>query len=66
MKIVNKAIKKVYRFNCPICGARLEADPEEMTDIGNKMSSFHCPVCMDFRYIGWRDLIKKVIYEKES
>ena len=26
MKIVDIAVKKVYRFNCPNCQSRLEAD----------------------------------------
>ena len=34
MKIVDIAVKKVYRFNCPNCQSRLEADSSELTDIG--------------------------------
>lgn len=26
MKIVDKAVKKVYRFNCPNCQSRLEGE----------------------------------------
>ena len=29
MKIVDIAVKKVYRFNCPNCQSRLEADSRE-------------------------------------
>ena len=34
MKIVDIVVKKVYRFNCPNCQSRLEADSSELTDIG--------------------------------
>lgn len=49
MKIVDIAVKKVYRFNCPNCQSRLEADS--------------CPVCRKDRYITWSDLRKKIVYE---
>lgn len=32
MKIVDIAVKKVYRFNCPNCQSRLEADSSELTE----------------------------------
>lgn len=51
MKIVDIAVKKVYRFNCPNCQSRLEADSSELTDIGGKVSKFYCPVCRKDRYI---------------
>ena len=54
MKIVDIAVKKVYRFNCPNCQSRLEADSSELTDIGGKVSKFYCPVS---------DLRKKIVYE---
>ena len=63
MKIVDIAVKKVYRFNCPKCQSRLEADSSELTDIGGKVSKFYCPVCRKDRYITWSDLRKKIIYE---
>lgn len=56
MKIVDIAVKKVYRFNCPNCQSRLEADSSELTDIGGKVSKFYCPVCRKDRYITWSDL----------
>lgn len=34
MKIVDKAVKKVYRFNCPNCQSRLEGESKEFEDIG--------------------------------
>ena len=43
MKIVDIAVKKVYRFNCPNCQSRLEADSKEVVDIGGKVCKFHCP-----------------------
>ena len=55
MKIVDIAVKKVYRFNCPNCQSRLEAD--------SKVSKFYCPVCRKDRYITWSDLRKKIVYE---
>ena len=66
MKIINKAVKKVYRFNCPDCGARLEANPNELVDMGNKISKFYCPICRTDRFLGWGDLRKKTVYEDES
>ena len=32
MKIIDIAVKKVYRFNCPNCQSRLEADSKEVVD----------------------------------
>lgn len=63
MKIVDIAVKKVYRFNFPNCQSRLEADSSELTDIGGKVSKFYCPVCRKDRYITWSDLRKKIVYE---
>lgn len=66
MKIVDVAIKKVYRFNCPNCGSRLEAEGGELVDIGGKVSRFFCPVCKTDRYINWSDLRKRIVYEGEN
>lgn len=33
MKIVDRAVKKVYRFNCPNCQSRLEGESKEFEDI---------------------------------
>lgn len=63
MKIIKKAAKKVYHFNCPNCATKLEALPSELNDIGNKISRFYCPICMQDRYISWKELRKKTIYE---
>lgn len=63
MKIVDIAVKKVYRSSCPNCQSRLEADSSELTDIGGKVSKFYCPVCRKDRYITWSDLRKKIVYE---
>ena len=43
MKIVDIAVKKVYRFNCPNCQSRLEADSSELTDIGGKSKQVLLP-----------------------
>lgn len=40
MKIVDKAVKKVYRFNCPNCQSRLEGESKEFEDIGGKKLIF--------------------------
>lgn len=63
MKIIGVAIKKVYIFNCPNCGSRLEGESNEFVDIGGKVSKFFCPVCEKERYISWSSLRKKIIYE---
>ena len=66
MKIVDLAVKKVYRFKCPNCQSRLEADSNELIDIGGKVNKFYCPVCRKDRYISWSDLRKKIVYEGEG
>ena len=45
MKIVDIAIKRAYRFNCPVCGSRLEGESEDFEDVGGKINKFFCPVC---------------------
>ena len=50
MKILHKAIQKLYLFSCPVCGSKLEAFPSELIDIGNKVSKFWCPECNEDRY----------------
>lgn len=66
MKIVDRAVKKVYRFNCPNCQSRLEGESKEFEDIGGKIIKFFCPVCKKDRYITWSDLRKKTVYEGEN
>lgn len=66
MKVVDIALKKVYRFNCPNCQSRLEADSQDLEDIGGKVIKFFCPVCRKERYIAWSDLRKKIVYEGEN
>lgn len=39
MKIVDKAVKKVYRFNCPNCQSRLEGESKEFEDIGGRLAN---------------------------
>ena len=34
MRIVNVAVRQCYRFNCPNCGSKLEADSDELVDVG--------------------------------
>ncbi len=58
MKIVDKAVKKVYRFNCPNCQSRLEGESKEFEDIGGKISKFFCPVCKKDRYITWEIVLR--------
>ena len=45
MRVVDVAVRQCYRFNCPNCGSKLEADCDELVDIGGKTSQFWCPVC---------------------
>lgn len=56
MKIVDIAVRKVYRFN-------LEAEAQELVDIGGKVCKFFCPVCRKDRYITWSELRKKIVYD---
>lgn len=59
MRIVDIAVKKVYRFNCPNCQSRLEADSSELVDIGGKVNKFYCPICRKDRYISRRKFVRK-------
>lgn len=63
MKVIDIAVQKVYRFNCPNCQSRLEAEIEDLTDIGGKVCRFYCPICKKDRYIAWSNLRKKIMYE---
>lgn len=40
MRVVDVAVRQCYRFNCPNCGSRLEADCGDLVDIGGKTSRF--------------------------
>lgn len=64
MRIIEVAVKQLYQFNCPNCGSKLEANPSELTDIGGKVSKFFCPVCQCERYICWRSLRVRRVYEE--
>jgi len=66
MKVVDVAVKKVYRFNCPNCQSRLEAETQDLEDIGGKVCKFRCPICKRNIYIAWSDLRKKIVYEGEN
>ena len=63
MRIVDIAVKQLYRFNCPNCGSKLEAERGELKDMGGKVSKFQCPVCRKECFIAWSALRKRVIYE---
>jgi hypothetical protein len=39
MRIVNVAVRQCYRFNCPNCGSKLEADSDELVDVGSGVLS---------------------------
>lgn len=66
MRVVNIAVKQFYRFNCPNCGSKLEADSDELVDIGGKVCRFWCPICREERYIVWSSLRKRTVYEDSS
>lgn len=66
MRIVNVAVRQCYRFNCPNCGSKLEADSDELVDVGGKTSRFWCPFCREERYIPWSSLRKRTVYEDSS
>lgn len=66
MKIIKLAVDRVYRFNCPECGSKLEASPSEFEDLGGKVSRFLCPVCKTGRYISWRELTRRTVYTDGS
>ena len=66
MRMGNVAVWQCYRFNCPNCGSKLEADSDELVDVGGKTSRFWCPVCREERYISWSSLRKRTVYEDSS
>lgn len=39
MRVVDVAVRQCYRFNCPNCGSRLEADCGDLVDIGGKLKA---------------------------
>ena len=63
IRVIEIGTKRVYRFNCPNCGSRLEAEPGDLLDIGGKICEFFCSICKANRHISWSELIKKHIYE---
>lgn len=66
MRVVDVAVKQLYRFNCPNCGSKLEAEVHDLTDIGGKTSMFYCPVCRQTRYISWSMLRKRTVYDEKG
>ena len=66
MKIVDRAVKKVYRFNCPNCQSRLEGESKEFEDIGGENNKIFFSGWQKDRYITWSDLRKKTVYEGEN
>lgn len=64
MKIIKRAIKDVYRFECPNCGSVLEADLDEIKPIyGCDLTvEFHCPVCDSVRTIFRVGMIRRTVY----
>ncbi len=62
MKIIDKAEKIVYIFNCPVCCTKLEADCNDLTVVGNKSCKYLCPICEKVRYIYWSALKCKIYY----
>lgn len=66
MKIVDVAVQQFYRFNCPNCGSKLEAEIGELVDVGGKVCRFLCPVCRKECHISWGSLRKRTVYENRS
>lgn len=66
MKVINAATGFLYRFKCPNCGSTLEAEVGDLSDVGNKVSEFYCPICGKDRYIGWSDLRAKTVFETDT
>ena len=66
MKVIAVGMKQLYRFSCPHCGSKLEAEADELTDIGSKTSEFHCPICCCMRLVPWRQLKKHIVYDEKG
>jgi predicted RNA-binding Zn-ribbon protein involved in translation (DUF1610 family) len=65
MKLIDKAFRREYRFDCPHCGNRIEAAYPELTDVGGGVGKFFCPVCRQDRFIDLSVFRKKIVYEEE-
>lgn len=70
MKIIKRAIKDVYRFECPNCGSVLEADLDEIKPIYGcgtvSEVEFYCPVCDSVRTIFRVDMIRRTVYADKT
>ena len=66
MKIIGIAIERTYRFNCPVCGSKLECEGHELNDIGGRVKKFFCPICKKDRYISWSELRKRTVYDTDD
>ncbi len=64
MRVIKEGVKLVYRFNCPNCKSRLEAEDKELVDFGGGVIKFFCPVCRKDRYVSKTGLRKRIIYEE--
>lgn len=63
VKVIDKAKRGVYIFNCSACGSRLEASCDDLTVMGNKVCKYFCPICKKYRYISWSAMKSKIVYE---
>lgn len=62
MKVIDKAEKSIYIFNCSACSSKLEANCDDLTIIGNKICKYRCPVCKKVRYISWSAMKSKTLF----
>lgn len=65
MRVVDVAVRQCYRFNCPNCGSRLEADAAIWWTSAERQagSGARSP---EERYVPWSALRKRVVYEDKS
>lgn len=66
MKVIDKADKSIYIFNCSACGSKLEANCDDLTILGNKVCKYLCPVCKKVRYISWSAMKSKTLFINDN
>ena len=72
MRIIKKAISKIYEIKCSHCGSILECDEEYdivwmYSCTGNRAAKIYCPVCDDVHITkAQRDIKERITYEDEE
>ena len=72
MRVIKKAISKVYEIKCSNCGSILECDEEYdivwMHGCSGKAAKIYCPVCDEVHVTRWqgRNIKEIITYEDDD